>query len=105
MAEEKNKINSLTELLKQRNGFVSIREAIELLGPEEYSSCLVDLVTKDEDDEESATLFFQNGDSATGKPTHVCFSSAFMDWFCDKVDTALEQQGVLSPRTKGVKIV
>ena len=48
MAEEKNKINSLTELLKQRNGFVSIREAIELLGPEEYSSCLVDLVTKDE---------------------------------------------------------
>ncbi|GEM_PF-6315806 len=105
MAEEKNRVNPLVGLLKERDGFISIREAIELLGPEEYSRCLVDLVTRGENDEENGDLFFQNGDVDTGEPTHVCFSSAFMDWFCDKVDTALEQQGVLSPRTKGVKIV
>lgn len=104
MSEEKRR-NPLAELLKKHNGFMQIHEAVEILGPEEYSRCLVDLTTRDENDEEYADLFFQNGDGATGQPTHICFSSSFMDLFCDKLDTILEQHGVLSPRTKGVKVI
>jgi hypothetical protein len=104
MAEERRR-NPLAELLKQHEGFVPIREAVEILGPEEYSRCLADLVTRNEDDTEYADLFFQNGDSDTGQPTHVCFSKAFWDRFCDTLDEALEQQGQLSPRTKGVKVI
>lgn len=105
MPEEK-RINALAVLLKNRGGFVSIREAVKLLGPEEYSRCLVDLTGRGEDDEEYADLYFQNSDCDTGTPTHVCFSSAFMDLFCDILDDALEKHGILIPRIrKGDRIV
>lgn len=104
MTKEK-RTNALAELLRSRDGFVSIREAVNLLGPEEYSRCLVNLTSRDENDQEYVDLFYQNGDSGTGQPTHICFSNAFMEYFCDILDGVLEKHGVLSPRTKGIKII
>ena len=97
--------NPLATLLKSRGGFILICEAVLILGPEEYSRCLVDLILRDEKDPEYSDLFFQKGDSATGVPTHVCFSDTFMECLCEAIDNTLEQHGVISPRTKGVKVV
>ena len=102
---DNKRANPLATLLKSRGGFILIHEAVEILGPEEYTRCLVDLVNRDEEDPEYSDLFFQKGDSATGVPTHICFSSAFMEHFCDALDDTLEKHGVISPRTKGVKVV
>ena len=100
---ESRKPNRLAELLKEREGFISIEEAIEILGAREYTLCLTNLAEKDEDDPEYINLYFQGGDSDKGGlPTHICFSSSFMDRFCDALDNALEEQGQLSPRTKGL---
>ncbi len=99
---EQNKSNRLAELMKERGGFIGIREALDILGPEDYTFCLADLLELNEDDEKHTTLFCNKGDN---RPTHIAFSSAAMEWFCDIVDSVLEQHGVLSPRTKGVKII
>ena len=104
MADNKRE-NPLATLLKSRGGFILICEAVLILGPEEYSRCLVDLIDRSEEDPEYSDLFFQKGDSETGVPTHICFSSAFMERFCNVLDNALEQHGVISQKTKGVKVV
>lgn len=103
---EQKRPNRLAELLKERNGFIAIPEALKILGPEEYTNCLVELHEKEEDDPEHINLFFQNGDSEKldGKPTHICFSDAAMDWFCQLLDNAIESTGHLSPRNKGLSV-
>ena len=104
MEEEKKRENSLEKLLESRGGFIEITEAIELLGPTEYTKCLVELIELEEGNPHDTQLFYKNGDSEKpeGQPTHICFSSAAMEWFSEKVDAALEAIGALSPRTKGL---
>lgn len=98
MPDEKE-INLLAELLKARGPCLPIRVLIEALGPEEYTACLEDLFSRDEDDPERAGVFCANGDS---RPTHIYIGDWFMEWMSEKLDTALEKQGYLSPRTKGL---
>lgn len=88
--------NPLMKLVEQHGGIVSIKEAREILGAEVYERCWEEIK-----DLEDWDYFCENGDKV---PTHVCTTDWFMDWFCDKVDLALESVGVLSPRTKGLKV-
>lgn len=105
MSEVKRR-NELAELLKSRDGFILIRDAVKLLGPEKYSLCLTDLSERPEEDPERADLFFQNGDyDKGGLPTHICFPSVFMERLSDRLSDTLEQKGVLTKKTKGVKVI
>ncbi len=105
MADESRK-NPLAEILRTRGGFVPIDEAIEILGAGLYTRCLANLLSRSDEDPDQADLFYKLGDGLTeGVPTHICFSSAFFEQFCKSLDDALERQGVLSPRTEGVKVV
>ena len=88
--------NLLVELVKRNNGCISIEKAKEILGAGTYERCW-----KEIQDSEDWNQFCQNGDNV---PTHVCSDDWSYDWFCDKVDSALESVGVLSPRTKGLTV-
>lgn len=103
MPEEKSK-NHLAKLMKDRGGFIPIRKALEILGPEEYTRCLAELLELPEEDEEYTSIFWENGDGPNGTPSHICFSNAAMERFFAKVDEVLEAQGHLSPRTKGFPV-
>ena len=63
MEEEKKRENSLEKLLESRGGFIEITEAIELLGPTEYTKCLVELIELEEGNPHDTQLFYKNGDS------------------------------------------
>lgn len=88
--------NPLIELVGQHGGIVSIKKAKEILGTEVYERCW-----KEIEDSEDWNNFCEKGDNV---PTHVCTSDWVYDWFCDKVDSALEKVGALSPRTKGLTV-
>ena len=98
---EKKKPNLLVELLKARGGCLPIRVLVEVLGPEEYSGYLEDMVTRGEEDPDGGSVFYEAGQDYP--PTHVCLDSWLQEWMFDKIDTALEETGNLSPRTKGLK--
>lgn len=91
-----SKSNPLIELVEKCGGAVSIEKAKEVLGAEVYDRCWDEI--KDSEDWDH---FCENGDSV---PTHVCTSDWSYDWLCDKLDSALESVGALSPRTKGLTV-
>ncbi len=90
------KENHLMELVRERGGVISVEDAVAVLGRQEYERCYEEALESEE-----FNGFCQNGDH---KVTHVCLSDWAYDWFCDKVDTALESVGALSPRTKDLKV-
>ena len=99
--EEARDPNMLAEMLKARGGILPIDVLLQVLGQEQYTECLYDLATLDEDHEDFVMLYYQH--TTEELPTHVMLATYYWGIIHSTLDEALAKEGMLTPSSKGLK--